>query len=60
MAEIHTGIIRRIDDLGRLIVPKEIRRRLGIHENDPFEVVLTEEGVLFRKDRGLKGHASLA
>lgn len=31
-----TGIIRRMDDLGRLIVPKEIRRTLSIHEGDPF------------------------
>lgn len=48
-----TGIIRRIDDLGRLIVPKEIRRTLNISEGDPFEIFAdTENGaVVFTKYR---------
>lgn len=33
-----TGIIRRIDDLGRIVIPKEIRRVKRIHENDPLEI----------------------
>lgn len=33
-----TGIVRRIDDLGRIIIPKEVRRTLRIHEGDPFEL----------------------
>lgn len=33
-----TGIIRRIDDLGRVVIPKEIRRALRIHENDALEI----------------------
>jgi transcriptional pleiotropic regulator of transition state genes len=33
-----TGIIRRVDDLGRIIIPKEIRRALGISEGDPLEI----------------------
>ena len=33
-----TGIVRRIDDLGRVIIPKEIRRTLGIREGDPLEI----------------------
>ena len=33
-----TGIIRRIDDLGRVVIPKEIRRTLGLHEGDPMEI----------------------
>lgn len=39
-----TGIVRRIDDLGRVVVPKEIRRSLGIKEGDPLEVFLDEQG----------------
>lgn len=33
-----TGIVRRIDDLGRVVIPKEIRRSLGIREGDPLEI----------------------
>lgn len=34
-----TGIVRRIDDLGRVVVPKEIRRTLKIREGDPIEIL---------------------
>ena len=45
-----TGIVRRIDDLGRVVIPKEIRRTLGIKEGDPLEVFVTNEGeVVFQK-----------
>ena len=44
-----TGIVRRIDDLGRVVIPKEIRGTLGIREGDPLEVYTTDGGVLFRK-----------
>ena len=44
-----TGIIRRIDDLGRIVIPKEIRRTMGIHENDPMEIFLHEGFVVFKK-----------
>ena len=36
-----TGIVRRIDDLGRIVVPKEIRRTLRIREGDPSQTTLT-------------------
>ena len=39
-----TGIIRRIDDLGRIVIPKEIRRSLGIKEGDPLEFFTNREG----------------
>lgn len=44
-----TGIVRRIDDLGRVVIPKEIRRTLAIREGDPLEIYTTDCGVLFRK-----------
>ena len=46
-----TGIIRRIDDLGRIVSPKEIRRKLKIRENDPLEFFYTEDqtGLVIRK-----------
>jgi stage V sporulation protein T len=46
-----TGIVRRIDDLGRVVIPKEIRRRMGIHENDPLEIFISEDGkgIVFQK-----------
>lgn len=45
-----TGIVRRIDDLGRVVVPKEIRRTLRIREGDPLEIFTDREGgVILRK-----------
>ena len=44
-----TGIVRRIDDLGRVVIPREIRRNLGIREGDPLEISLHEDCICFRK-----------
>jgi len=45
-----TGIVRRIDDLGRVVIPKEIRRTLRIREGDPLEIYTDHEGeVIFKK-----------
>lgn len=38
-----TGIVRRIDDLGRVVIPKEIRRTMRIREGDPLQMILTGE-----------------
>jgi len=47
-----TGIIRRIDDLGRVIIPKEVRRILDLHEDNPFEIFIVDGDVVFRKYNG--------
>ena len=45
-----TGIVRRVDDLGRIVIPKEIRRTLKIREDDPLEIYTEKDGgVIFRK-----------
>ena len=44
-----TGIVRRIDDLGRVVVPKEIRRTLRIREGDPLEIYTDREGEIILK-----------
>lgn len=46
-----TGIVRRIDDLGRVVIPKEIRRNFHIREGDPMEIYMSEDGkyVCFKK-----------
>lgn len=44
-----TGIVRRIDDLGRVVVPKEIRRTLRIREGDPLEIFTDREGSVILK-----------
>ena len=44
-----TGIVRRIDDLGRIVIPKEIRRQLKIGESDPFEIFLSRDGEIILK-----------
>lgn len=41
-----TGIVRRIDDLGRVVIPKEIRRQMRIEEGDPLEIFTTNDGAV--------------
>ena len=38
-----TGIVRRLDDLGRIVIPKEIRRTMGVYEGSPLEMFVDEE-----------------
>ena len=66
---IATGMIRKIDNLGRIVIPKEIRKNLNIRENDAIEMFTDENRLVLRKyapfcifcnsDRGIiayKGH----
>lgn len=55
-----TGIVRRIDDLGRVVIPKELRRTLRICEGDPLEIFTGSEGITFRKYSALEGNMALA
>lgn len=51
-----TGIIRRIDDLGRIVIPKDIRRTLHIREGDPLEIYIDgQDGVTFKKYSPMDG-----
>jgi AbrB family looped-hinge helix DNA binding protein len=42
------GLVRRVDDLGRVVIPKEVRINMGIHEGDPMEI-FTEDGAIILK-----------
>lgn len=44
-----TGVVRRIDDLGRIVIPKEIRKTLRIKEGDPLEIFTDREGQVILK-----------
>ena len=44
-----TGVIRRIDDLGRIVIPKELRKNLRIKEGDNLEIFIDNEDIIFRK-----------
>lgn len=56
-----TGIVRRIDDLGRVVIPKEIRRTLRIREGDPLEIFTDKDGgVIFKKYSQLGGVSDFA
>lgn len=46
------GVVRRVDDLGRVVIPKEIRRTLRINEGCPMEIIPTSEGILLKKYYG--------
>ena len=46
---MKTGIIRRIDDLGRIVVPREIRRKMNINEGDPLEICLDGDKLYLEK-----------
>ena len=43
------GIIRRVDDLGRVVIPKEVRRKVGISEGTPMEIFVSAEGIMLKK-----------
>lgn len=50
-----TGIVRRVDDLGRIVIPKEIRRTLRIREGDPLQTTRTpSEGYIWAMDHLMK------
>ena len=44
-----TGIIRRMDELGRVVIPKEIRRNMKIQDGDPLEIFIEDGGIIFKK-----------
>ena len=44
-----TGIVRRVDDLGRVVIPREIRRSMGIREGEPLEIYVDNDAVMFRR-----------
>ena len=44
-----TGMFRRVDDLGRIVLPKELRTRLEIEEGDPLEIFLEENKIILQK-----------
>lgn len=43
-----TGIVRRLDDLGRIVIPRELRRNMGVREGAPLEMFLTKEGLIMK------------
>lgn len=53
-----TGIVRRIDDLGRVVIPKEIRRTMRIREGDPLEIFTDKDGSVIFKKYSLMGNQS--
>ena len=53
-----TGIVRRIDDLGRIVIPKEIRRTMRIREGDPMEIFTNREGEILLKKYSPMGELS--
>ncbi|ONI42026.1 AbrB family transcriptional regulator [Candidatus Epulonipiscium fishelsonii] len=44
-----TGIVRKVDELGRVVLPIEIRRNLDINEKDPLEIFIDEEKIILKK-----------
>lgn len=44
-----TGIVRKVDELGRVVIPKELRRTLGIEEKDPVEIFVEEDKIVLQK-----------
>ena len=45
----NTGIIRRVDDLGRVVIPREIRKTLGIVEGTPLEICIDNQNLVLKK-----------
>lgn len=44
-----TGIVRKVDELGRVVIPIELRRTLDIHEKDPIEIYVDDDKIILRK-----------
>ncbi len=44
-----TGIVRKVDELGRIVIPKELRRLFNINEKDPLEIFTDNNGIILRK-----------
>lgn len=44
-----TGMIRRIDDLGRIVIPRQIRKDIGIEEGMPFEIYINNNDIILKK-----------
>ena len=47
--KLSTGIIRRVDELGRIVIPKEMRKELGIDQKDPIEISIEGSNIVLRK-----------
>jgi AbrB family transcriptional regulator, transcriptional pleiotropic regulator of transition state genes len=45
------GVVRRVDELGRIVIPVEIRKRFGIHERDPLEITVQGDAVVLTRPR---------
>ncbi len=45
----NTGIVRNLDNLGRIVIPKEMRRVLDIQEKDPIEILIMDDNIVLRK-----------
>lgn len=54
-----TGVIRRIDELGRIVLPKEIRRNLGIREGENLEIFVEEDQVILKKYSKIKDYKEI-
>ncbi len=44
-----TGLVRKVDELGRLVLPMELRRTMGIAEKDPIEIYTAEDSIILKK-----------
>ena len=44
-----TGIVRRIDDLGRVVIPREIRRNMKLREGEPLEIFIEDDSIIFKR-----------
>lgn len=55
-----TGVIRKIDELGRIVIPKEIRRSLGIRDGENLEIFVSEKGICLQKHSRLLNYQELA
>lgn len=55
-----TGVIRRIDELGRIVIPKEIRRNLGIHDGENVEIFTEEDSIILKKYYRMSSSRDLA
>ena len=56
---MSTGIVRRIDELGRIVIPKEIRKNLGIRDGEALEIFTSEDSIILKKDFEVRKYEDL-
>ena len=49
----YLGMVRKIDELGRIVIPKEIRKNINIHDGEELEFIIDNDAIILKKNKGI-------